>query len=143
MPVAARSARARRSRAALLLALAALAISTGCSTWKPVPRTDPAAQAAPQRILGEVRLTLRSGETVTVEDPLVAADSVRAYRVEKTAGATLSAPQGETRTPYAVATSDVTKLERSEFSKEKTGIIVLSVIGVYVLLALSGVIGDD
>ncbi len=123
-------------------ALAAIASLTGCSTWRSVP-LDPAAVSAPQRISGEIRLTLADGTQVEVEDPLVAPDSVRAVLVEKSAGATLSGPKGETRVPYAVATADVKKIERSEFNKQKTGGIVLGVIGVFVLLGLSGVISDD
>ena len=139
--------RSRRStspaRPIAVAAVLAIALFAGCSSYKPVPMTDPSARTTTQSFDGKLRVTLKSGEKFALESATIDADSLRGVRIDKQAGETMSQASGETRSRYAVASASVAKLERSQPDTKKTGGIVLGVIGVYVLLALSGVIGDD
>jgi hypothetical protein len=120
-----------------------LALLAGCSTWKPVPATTPLAGAPAQRFENKIRVTLKSGEQAEVESATLDADSLRGVRVDKKAASTMSAPSDESRSRYAVASTEIAKIEQSQPDRKRTKTFVFAAIGILVLIAVATVIGDD
>lgn len=97
----------RRSRA--LVGLAALVAVTACTTWQPY--SGPPGQA---QLPSQVRVTLVSGEQVTLRDPVVLGDTLLHGLVDR---------QGQLQ---EFPMSGIQLLEARRFSGGKTALLVLA-----------------
>ena len=80
-------------------AMLAVLLTAGCAVWRPLPGAG-FARAASER-LGHVRVSLRDGTELDLEDASVSTDSIVGYG-------------GQTRARYAVARDAVTSVEGRE-----------------------------
>ena len=109
----------------LAIVTATLAQSTsGCATWKPQETPDQRVLAKGEQ--GPVRLVKTNGETMVIIAPLVEGDSV------------FGATEGSNPQRVAIPLADVKRIEKMQFSLEKTASGVLATQQVLMGVVLMG-----
>ncbi|HJQ20148.1 MAG TPA: hypothetical protein VJ867_07360 [Gemmatimonadaceae bacterium] len=108
-----------------------------CTVW--VPQSGSAADAISARPVSRARVRQTDGTTITLNDPVIASDSVRGV-VRHSVRKRNPGDPAYAATPVAIALSDVTRVELPHISKKRTAFLVAGLLATtYLAVALYAV----